>query len=63
MNFINASIIANILFFIGVILSLIGLVYKLGFVNSPIFQYCFAVGIILLGAGVLFSGFDKRKEE
>lgn len=63
MNFINASIVAKILFLIGVILSLIGLVYKLGFVDSPIFQYCFAVGIISLGAGVLFSGFDIRKKE
>lgn len=58
----NFSIIHNVVFLLGALLSLIGLVDKLGFVDSIFFQYCFSVGIILVGLGVLLSGFDKKKK-
>lgn len=53
----------NIILLLGLLLSIIGLVYKLGYVNSVFFQYCFGIGILLFGFGVFLSGFNSKKED
>ncbi|WHT47675.1 hypothetical protein [Sporosarcina thermotolerans] len=45
----------------GIVLSLVGLLYKLGVSDSIYFQYAFAIGIILFGIGILLDGIAKRK--
>ena len=61
MKVISAA--SNILIIIGVLLSLIGLVDKLGFVDSIFYRYCFSIGIIMFGIGILFSGFVKKTKK
>ena len=58
------SITGKIIFYLGVLLSLIGLVYILGYSTSV---YCliyrFGIGIILFGLGVVLDGRKKEKQE
>lgn len=54
--------VGKVILFLGVLLSLIGLTYTLGYTDSIYFKYSFGIGIILFGFGVLFDGV-KRKEK
>lgn len=48
--------IGNLCILLGIVLSLVGLYYKLGGTDSIYFQYAFAIGIILFGIGILLDG-------
>lgn len=53
--------IGNTLFIIGVILTLFGLVYQLGYNSSIYFKYSFGIGLILFSSGILIDGIEKMK--
>lgn len=55
--------IGNSFFIIGVILTLIGLVYQLGYSSSFYFKYSFAIGLILFSIGILIDGLEKMKSK
>ncbi|OEC03008.1 hypothetical protein GY31_04675 [Lysinibacillus sphaericus] len=57
MNIGNSTII------IGVVLILIGLVYKLGYNSFIYFKYSFEIGFMLFGIGILIDGIEKMKKK
>lgn len=44
----------KLLFYIGLFLVIIGLLYPLGFVEMAMIKYFLYVGIVLLGLGIIF---------
>lgn len=53
--------ISNLIFFIGIIVCCIGLVYVLGYSTHSIFRYSASLGFLLLALGILTSIFSKSK--
>lgn len=55
--------IGDVFFFLGIILSLIGLIYLLDYSDSVYFKYSLYIGLILFGFGIFLEQFKKSTKK